>query len=136
MSTIFTKIINREIPSEIIYEDDNAIAFLDITPKAPGHSLVVPKKEVANILEADEETIKNLFIAVKKVTAMLKKTLKPDGFNIGLNHNHAGGQTVDHMHVHIIPRFEGDNGGSMHSIVDNEPKEELASIAKMIANKA
>jgi histidine triad (HIT) family protein len=136
MPSIFTKIISREIPAEIIYEDDNTIAFLDINPTSLGHSLIVPKKESSTIIDTNEETIANLFIAVKKVTLLLKKALNPDGFSIGLNQGLAGGQTIDHIHVHIIPRYQGDGGGNMHSIVQNKPKESLAKVREMIEKKS
>ena len=67
-------------------------------------------------------------MAVQHVTGCIDRALSPDGFNIGWNHGEAGGQTIDHLHIHIIPRWKGDGGGSMHSIVKNPPKGDLDAI--------
>ncbi|MDP3881245.1 MAG: HIT family protein [bacterium] len=132
METIFDKIISKEIPAAIIYEDNSTMAFLDVHPCSIGHTVVIPKKRSANIMDTDDETLAELFRTVKKVTKKLKKALKADGFSIGLNQEKAGGQTVDHIHVHVIPRFEGDKGGNMHTIIKNPPKEGLAKVAEII----
>lgn len=132
MATVFDKIISKEIPAEIIYEDEQTLAFLDIHPCAIGHTIVIPKKRSSTILDTDDETLADLFKTVKKVATMLKKALNADGLSIGLNQEEAGGQTVDHVHVHIIPRFKSDKGGSMHTIVKNPPKENLAEVARIV----
>jgi histidine triad (HIT) family protein len=128
----FCKIINKEAPAEIIYEDANAMAFLDIHPKAPGHTMVVPKIHAETILDLPKEEVGKLFGAVKKITELLDKSLKPDGFTIGINHGKVSGQTVEHLHIHIMPRWYNDGGGSIHSVVDNPPKEALKDIKKKI----
>lgn len=132
MTTVFDKIISREIPAEIIYEDEQTLAFLDIHPCAIGHTIVIPKKRSSTIIDTDDKILEDLFKTVKKVSAKLKKGLKADGLSIGLNQEEAAGQTVDHIHVHIIPRFKNDKGGSMHTIVKNPPKENLSEVAEMI----
>ncbi len=129
--TIFTKIINKEIPAHIIYEDDHNLAFLDITPHAQGHTLVVPKTEAETIVDLDEDQIASLFSAVKNTAKKIQDILKPDGFNIGINHGEFAGQTIPHLHVHIMPRFEGDSGGSMHSVVSNPGDKSVEEIAEM-----
>jgi histidine triad (HIT) family protein len=136
METVFDKIISKEIPAEIIYEDQQTLAFLDIYPCAIGHTVVIPKKRSSTILDTDDQTLAALFKTVKKVATKLKKALKADGLSIGLNQEEAAGQTIDHIHVHIIPRFKGDKGGSMHTIVKNPPAQDLKEIRKIIAKNS
>lgn len=132
MDCLFCKIINKEISAEIIYEDENTVAVLDVFPKAPGHSMVLPKIHAENILELPDDKIEGVFKAVKNVTALLKKALAPDGFTIGINHGKVSGQAIDHLHVHIIPRWLNDKGHSIHSVVDNQPTESISEIAERI----
>ncbi|MBI4085985.1 MAG: HIT family protein [Candidatus Liptonbacteria bacterium] len=132
MDCLFCKIGNKEIPSEIIYEDDGAFAILDIHPIALGHSMVMPKKHAETILDLGEGELAPLFSAVRNVTKLLQKVLAPDGFTIGINQGKASGQTIEHFHIHIIPRFQNDGGGSIHSVVDNQPKETIREIAERI----
>ncbi len=129
---LFCKIINKETPAEIIYEDDNVIAILDIHPRSPGHTMILPKIHAENILDLPEEKIEGVFEAVKKVTELLNKSLKPDGFTIGINHGKVSSQTIEHLHIHIMPRWFDDGGGSVHDVVDNPPKESLEEIKKKI----
>jgi len=130
---LFCKIINKEIPAEIICEDADAIAILDIHPRAPGHAVLLPKEHAENILELPPEKIGPVFQAVKKVTALLNDSaLQPTGFTIGINQGKISGQTVDHLHIHIIPRFIGDGGGSIHSVVNNPPEKSLKEIAQLL----
>lgn len=135
MDCLFCKIAEKTIPSEVIYEDDSVLAFLDIHPLSPGHTLIVPKVHSENILDLPDEEAAKAFVSVKKVTALLSEKLKPKGFTIGINHGRIGGQLVDHLHIHVIPRFEGDGGGSLHSVVKNPPKESLSEIRRKIASK-
>ncbi len=129
---LFCKIINKGIPSRIIYENDESVAILDIHPQAPGHTMVLPRFHAENILGLPDDKIGAVWKTVKKITGMLDKTLKPDGFTIGINHGRASGSTVDHLHIHIMPRWQGDGGGSVHSVVDNPPKEDLDTIKNKI----
>lgn len=131
---IFCKIGRREITVKAVATNDTAVAFLDINPVAPGHTVVIPKKHAATILDMDDSSIGSLFSLAKEAAAKIKAGLACDGFNIGLNQGKAGGQAVPHVHVHIIPRFNGDNGGSMHSIVRNPPKETIDVIYNKIKN--
>ena len=134
MNCLFCKIGKKEIPAEIIYEDETAFALLDIHPMAPGHTMVMPKKHFETILDLEDSELASLFSAVRNVTKLLQKVLAPDGFTIGINHGKASGQTIDHLHIHIIPRFQNDGGGSIHSVVDNQPKETVREIAERIRN--
>ncbi|MDI6717490.1 MAG: HIT family protein [Patescibacteria group bacterium] len=131
MNCLFCKIVNKEIPADMFYENENAVAILDIHPRAPGHSVIIPKFHAQNILELPDDKIEAVFGAVKKTTQILKDKFSPDGFTIGINHGKVSGQAVDHLHIHIIPRYYADGGGSMHSVVNNPP-ESLDEIKKKI----
>ncbi|GBF81355.1 histidine triad nucleotide-binding protein [Aphanothece sacrum] len=101
-NTIFTKIINREIPANIVYEDDLVLAFRDINPQAPTHILVIPKKEITQLDTAtkeDENLLGYLLLTVKKVAEQVG--LK-NGYRVVINNGNDGGQTVDHLHLHIL----------------------------------
>ncbi len=129
---LFCKIVNKEIPAETIYEDAHTLAFLDIMPKAPGHTMVIPKIHAENILDLPEGEIGPLFASVRKLAERLTRVLKTDGLTIGVNQGKASGQTVEHLHVHLLPRFKSDRGGSIHSVVENPPKESVKEIAKRL----
>ncbi|MBU2639628.1 MAG: HIT family protein [Nanoarchaeota archaeon] len=105
---IFCKIIKEEIPCNKIYEDNNIIAFLDIAPVNPGHTLVVPKKHSINMLDTPEETLKELIAITKKLLPAIEAATNAKGFNIHINNNEIAGQAVHHIHLHIIPRFKND----------------------------
>ena len=128
---IFCKILAGEIPAHRIYEDDYAVGLLDIRPVSKGHSVVIPKIHVETSLELDDATTKEFYLGVKRAIERVKQVLNPDGFNVGWNHLPAGGQAVPHLHVHIIPRWNGDGGGNMHSIVHAESDLSVAEVAKL-----
>lgn len=132
MDCLFCKISRGEIPADVIYEDERVLVFLDIHPIAPGHTMVIPKRHAENILDLGKEDIGPIFEAVKKLTGVLNNALNPQGFTIGINHGKVSGQTIDHLHVHIIPRFDEDGGGSLHSVVNNPPEMPLKEIKKKI----
>ena len=119
MDCIFCKIINKQIPNHTVYEDDNVLAFLDIFPHAKGHTVVIPKMHRENFVALSKEEMSSLILGVRKAMDRIQTVLQPDGFNVGWNENLAGGQAVPHLHVHIFPRYEGDGGGSVHSIIKN-----------------
>ena len=103
MATIFTKIINREIPANIVYENDKVIAFKDINPAAPIHILVIPKKEIATINDIqaeDRELIGEMYLAIGKIVKDLG--IDKEGYRIITNCNEFGGQEVFHLHFHIL----------------------------------
>ena len=100
---IFCKIINGEIPCYKIYEDDDVLAFLDISAKVVGHTLVIPKKHFINILDCDEVVLQNLICKVKMI-ANHYATLGFSGFNLQVNNGKIAGQEVPHLHFHILPR--------------------------------
>ena len=105
---IFCKIANGIIPSATIYEDEDFRAILDIAPAHRGHTIILPKNHAANLFELDEVTAGKLLPVAKKVAGAVKKVTGCDGINILQNNGEAAGQTVFHLHVHVVPRFEGD----------------------------
>lgn len=103
---IFCKIVAKEIPNYTIYEDDNFLAYLDISQTTKGHTLVVPKKHYANIFEIDQETMKELYGVVHTLANQIVTKLDAKGVNTLQNNGEVAGQTVNHFHVHIIPRYD------------------------------
>lgn len=106
---VFCQIISQEIPCYEVYEDEKTLAFLDIKPSSPGHTLVVPKNHFRNFEEISEEDLTVLIMTVKKVGQILKDRLGVSGYNIVVNNGPVAGQIVDHLHFHVIPRQENDN---------------------------
>ena len=111
---IFCKIINKEIPSNIVYEDDKFLAFLDIAKATNGHTILIPKKHSKNILECDDETLIEMIVIAKKIALNLTSKLGADGCNILTNCNEVAGQTCFHFHIHIIPRYNDLDGFEPH----------------------
>ena len=111
---IFCKIANHDIPGKIISEDDVCMAFLDLSQTTDGHTLVIPKKHYAHILEVDQQTLAHMMDIVQKVALQIQSTLHAKGFNIITNMNEVAGQTVHHFHIHIIPRYDQHDGFEAH----------------------
>ncbi len=107
--TIFTKIIKREIPADILLEDENVLAFLDIQPANKGHALIIPKIPYRNIFDADPIILEYMIRAAQKIAIALKKGIGAEGVNIVMNNEPSAGQVVFHAHMHVIPRFDDDN---------------------------
>lgn len=128
---LFCKIIKKEIPCHQIYEDENNLAFLDITPHAKGHTVVISKIHASNLLDLEDNKLQSLILAVKKTTQLLKEKLNPDGFTIGINHGEVSGQTIPHLHIHLFPRYHQDGGGSVHSIIKNPGDKSVEEIAEL-----
>lgn len=106
MEDIFGKIIAREIPAQIVYEDDATLAFLDIAPNAPGHTLVVPKRAVTNIFDTDAATLAAVMETVRRIAPAVRDAVGAHGVHINSNHGEAAGQEVGRLHFHIIPRHD------------------------------
>lgn len=106
---IFCRIIKGEIPSKTVYEDDDYKAILDVSPASKGHVIVLPKNHAANIFEIDEKDAAGVMAAAKKVAEKLQQVFDCDGVNILQNNGEIAGQTVFHLHVHVIPRYKDDN---------------------------
>ncbi|OGL60985.1 hypothetical protein A3H10_03335 [Candidatus Uhrbacteria bacterium RIFCSPLOWO2_12_FULL_46_10] len=105
---IFCKIIAGEIPSEKVYEDEHVLAFLDIAPVNPGHTLVIPKTHSSDFLDTTESSLIVVVKVLPKIAKAIMWAVGADGFNIGVNNGAAAGQIVPHMHFHVIPRLSGD----------------------------
>ena len=106
---IFCKIIEGEIPSFKVYEDDDTLAFMDINPASDGHALVVPKAHAKDVHAITDESISQTVVAAKKVAAAVEKTVTPGGINLVQCNGPAAGQSVFHFHMHVLPRREGDD---------------------------
>jgi histidine triad (HIT) family protein len=111
---IFCKIVAGEIPSHKVYEDDDVLAFLDITPVNPGHTLVIPKHHYENLLDLPEAEAQKLLSVIKKIAPAIMGAVGAKGFNLGLNNGVSAGQVVGHVHFHIIPRLENDGRQLWH----------------------
>lgn len=130
---IFCKIIRGEIPSQKIYENEHVFAFLDIHPINRGHTLVIPKAHHENIYTIPEDVYAHLMESVRMLAPKVKQAVGAHGVNIGINNEKAAGQLVFHMHVHIIPRFEGDGHEHWHGNPYQEG--ELTTIRDIIAQE-
>lgn len=126
-SCIFCRIANGEIPSATLYEDENFRVILDLGPASKGHALILPKEHYANIYELPEEKTAQAFVLAKKMAEKMKEVLNCDGFNVVQNNGTPAGQTVFHFHIHLIPRYEGDQVGLTWKpgTLTEEVKEEL-----------
>ena len=110
MTTIFAKIIQGKVPASFVYQDEKVSAFMDIQPINPGHVLVIPNREVASLTDLDEETGAHLFrIGHRIAKALHQSGLKCEGVNLFLADGQAAKQDVFHVHLHVFPRFRGDN---------------------------
>ena len=129
---IFCKIANGEIPSATLYEDENFRVILDLGPASKGHALILPKSHAANIYELSDEMAAKAMILAKKMATAMTAALKCDGFNIVQNNGECAGQTVFHFHMHLIPRYKGDNVGITWNPgeLTDEDKEEILSKVK------
>ncbi|MCM1127205.1 MAG: HIT family protein [Lachnospiraceae bacterium] len=128
---IFCKIIAGEIPSSTIYEDERYKVILDVGPATRGHALILPKDHYANLYELPEETAAEVIRLAKKMMIQMTDKLKCDGFNIVQNNGEAAGQTVNHFHMHLIPRYKND--GEILKYIAGEPgQDELEQIKKTI----
>jgi histidine triad (HIT) family protein len=106
-NNIFAKILRGEFPSHKVYEDDRAFAFLDIMPRAPGHTLVIPKKAARNILDVSPDDLAYVMQVAQKIARTAVNVFGADGITIQQFNEQSGGQVVFHLHVHVMPRHEG-----------------------------
>lgn len=126
---IFCKIANGEIPAATLYEDENFRVILDLNPASKGHALILPKTHAANLYELPDETAEKVLVLAKKMAAKMVDTLECDGFNLLQNNGEIAGQTVFHFHMHLIPRYQGDEvkiGWTPGSLTD-EMKDDILS---------
>ncbi|MBB2481199.1 HIT family protein [Bacillus sp. APMAM] len=133
---IFCKIINGELPSAKVYEDEHVFAFLDLSQVTKGHTLVIPKIHKKNVFELTPEIAGNVFKAVPKIANALNAAYEPIGMNLLQNNGEFAGQSVFHFHIHLIPRYgKGDGFGAVwKSHQDNYSSDDLQKIAGEISN--
>ena len=127
---IFCDIIEGKIPSKKVYEDDSVLAILDISQVTYGHTIVMPKHHVKNILEADEETVTSCMKTVHSLARQIVTNTKAAGCNILNNCNEVAGQAVDHLHFHIIPRYSVDY--ACHFVFEESAPQDLDEVLKTI----
>jgi histidine triad (HIT) family protein len=130
MASIFSRIVQGEIPAAKIYEDDQTLAFLDINPATRGHALVICKEEYPDLLSVPPDLLAAVMQTTQKVARAITEALKPDGYNVMQNNGSAAGQEVFHYHVHIVPRWEGDNAvrAWKQGSADTQELQELATL--------
>ena len=132
---IFAKILRGEAPAARVFEDDHVLAFMDVFPQGRGHTLVIPKHSVArNLMDEDPAVLAPLILGVQRVTRAVRAALKPDGIVVTQFNGAASGQTIYHLHFHIIPRWEGVSVGR-HASGGMADPEELKALAAQIAAK-
>ena len=132
MSCIFCRIVAGEIPAEVVARGDDFTAFLDVQPLADGHVLVVPTAHVATLEAMEPAAADALFRAVYRLAGPVRTAVGAAGSTIGVNNGAATGQTVPHVHVHIVPRWEGDGAGSVHTIFRAGPRRPVADVGAAI----
>lgn len=130
---IFCKIIAGEIPSSKVYEDDQALAILDITQVTPGHTLLIPKEHHRNLLFMNHKKTGELFSLLPMLSHKILMATKASGLNIVNNNEEVAGQTVFHTHIHLIPRYSSDDEFDMTFTAHEPDFQKMAELAKKIA---
>lgn len=137
--SIFSKIVAGEIPARVVYEDETTMAFLDANPLAPGHTLVIPKEQYERVADLPADVAADVFRTIHRLVPAVTDAVDADGTTIGFNDGEVAGQAVPHVHGHVVPRFDGDGGGSIHSIIgvqadlsDDELDEIAADIGERV----
>ena len=131
---VFCKIIDGSIPSYKVFEDSEVLAFLDLSQLTIGHTLVIPKKHVENIFELDSNTASNLFERVVLVANLLKKNLNINDLNLINNNGKLASQTVNHYHIHLLPRYENDEF-KFSSLPNKLSEEDFLILKEQISKK-
>lgn len=134
-SCLFCKIINKEIPADIIYEDEDTIAILDIHPVNIGHALVIPKRHIENIYGFEEGDTNAVFSVAQKMTKAVKTAVQAEGINLHMNNERPAGQMVFHAHIHVIPRYDNDGlkaWKGARGYEDGEAEETAKKITSML----
>jgi len=115
-SCIFCKIVRKQAPASILYEDETVIAFLDIRPLNMGHTLVIPKTHYIDIFEIPQKELAAVHITTKLLSTVVRKATEADGISIIQQNGKAAGQDIFHLHIHVVPRFEGEKLPSLHEL--------------------
>ena len=132
---IFCKIVNKEIPATLVYEDETVLAFMDIGPIVKGHVLVIPKTHYDPVTETPDEIIAQVHLVAKKIAQAQMNALGADGVNIMQNNGAAAGQEVPHLHVHVIPRFNNDGHHWNWKPKSYENFDEMTELATQLQNQ-
>ena len=133
---IFCAIVDGDIPSRTVYEDDDVLAFLDANPLAPGHTLVIPKDHHHRLQDVPDRTVSWMYKTLHKLVDPVEESVDADATTVAFNNGEAAGQEVPHVHGHVVPRFEDDAGGPIHAMFGERPDlsdQELDGIAADIA---
>ncbi|NJN66546.1 MAG: HIT family protein [Chloroflexaceae bacterium] len=133
MASIFSRIVTGEIPSAKVYEDEHTLAFMDINPASRGHTLIICKEEYPGLLDVPPRLVEAVARTTQRVARAIMTTLQPDGLNIVQNNGAAAGQVVFHYHIHIVPRWKGDQVSPFSRQGKADPQE-LQELATMIGN--
>lgn len=134
---IFCKIVNKEIPALVLYEDEKTLAFLDVNPRFEGHTIVIPRTHAEKLTDLSDEEVMHLFKVVKHISKHLEEVFDTDSFNIGSNNGESAGQVVKHLHIHIFPRpkdSEKKYGFEAAFPVNEEAKNKLQETLSKIGN--
>jgi histidine triad (HIT) family protein len=133
MSCIFCRIVDGDLPSRTVHETDETLAFLDANPLAPGHTLVVPKEHYETVDDLPPEAAGPVFETVSAVTPRIERAVDADATTIAVNNGTAAGQEVPHTHVHVVPRFDGDDVGPIHRLFSARPSLSDAELDEIAA---
>jgi histidine triad (HIT) family protein len=131
---VFCKIVAKQIPATVVHEDEHTLAFMDIGQVNPGHVLVAVKKHAENIFALDDAHAAAVFRAAARVARAIRGAFEPQGLSVYQANGAAAGQTVMHLHIHLVPRHDGD-GMALTWPVKNPPREKLAEYAQKIRAK-
>ena len=132
MSCIFCRIVAGEVPAEVVEREPDVVAFLDVQPLADGHVLVVPRAHAPSVEDLEPAAADALFRVVRRLAGPVRGALGAAGTTIGINNGEATGQTIPHVHVHIVPRWNGDGAGSIHTIFPRKTRRTLAEVGEAI----
>ena len=132
--TIFERIIDGDVPGHVVHETETTAALLDANPLAPGHTLVVPKEPYERLRETPPGVSADVFAAVRELSPAIEDAVGADAATVGINDGTAAGQEVPHLHVHVVPRFEGDGGGPIHAAFGSPADIEDDEVADIAAD--
>lgn len=130
---IFCRIARGEAEAQVVFEDGSSIAFLDINPLTEGHTMVVPKAHYQRLEDVPAEEVGSLFRTVHRVASAARDALGAPATTVGINNGEVAGQVVPHVHVHVVPRYAGDGGGTIHTIVRSPGERDLAAVRRILA---
>jgi histidine triad (HIT) family protein len=128
---IFCRIAQKQVPASFVYEDEKVIAFLDIKPLNEGHTLVIPKSHYASIFEIPVDLIAHLHGVTKRIALAVKKATNADGISISQQNGKAAGQEIFHLHIHVIPRYEGQKLPSFSEVSEADKEKMSQTVAKI-----